>query len=48
MEFLLPAQAGPPKARFPGPRSDNFSVSPRRENPQPLWVSCAGAQTHSQ
>lgn len=34
-----PAQAGPPRASYPGP----FQVRTRKETPQILWATCACA-----
>jgi len=42
-----PAEAGPPKASCPWLCPVSFWVSPRRGTPQPLWATCASAQSPS-
>lgn len=37
------AQAGPPRACFPGPCPDGFGITPRMESLQPPWEICASA-----
>lgn len=42
-----PAQAGPPRPSYPGPRPVGFWVSPRMMTPQPAWPSWASAHPDS-